>query len=493
MAFAVSGGVFFLSALNLSADPAASENIREHHFRDGAAIRVHTTSAILKKAGEDRRFPARVLRAAVSGYTTITQTAGFSSEGYSFAKPDKNYAADPDRTIDIYLGLSDANGEGEENLHFGFGAAAFKDAPCFDTLKISPKEYQALIFLPANYKEFIHKWEKINPSSLGPRDVNVDLKGTLIHELLHAVIFYYNRNLGKEPEAAGPGAKVDWYVEGLARYFETLAGARHDFFSQGFKQKLPGKIRFSRGGSNYFMRYPDQGFSDLRYENALFWKFIHVRFGMQVIERLSRDLRGRGSEDWADALEGALGISIDKLLAEFAVADLLKDFVAEEESAFLKEIARTRLSYRAGAFYLLDGQDRERVLGPTCATDWVGRWDQVKVSHGTAPAAGDNTEKSDVSGWATDFYEIDFKELKGRLPWIGLKAQGAGRTPLLQVMIVYKNGTFAVHQARAAVGVELERTVQVDSMESSQVEKIYLMVTNPNAFTPVDYQILSRA
>ena len=353
--------------------PKIIEKIYEYRFSEGVKIKVHFTDEMLERSGESVYFAKDVLDAAVQAYQTITQFKGFSSTGYSFAFPDPNYAYDPDRTIDIYLGDPSSD---SEILNHGFRNLSFKDAPCFDTLKISDTEYQAVILLPANYKEFIKNWEHINPSSLGARNVNVDLRGTLIHEMLHVILFYYNKNLNKDVAVSesssaqglpGSARKVDWYVEGLARYFETFAGARHDFFSQGFKQTLPDKIRFSRGGSNYFMRYPDQAFTDLRYENALFWRFIDYRYGMPTIERLSRDFRDYPSRSFELALEKATQTSFKDLLKTFALSILLKDFGLKDDEAYLKDIAKTRLIYKRGEIYLVDGTGDEKISGKFAA------------------------------------------------------------------------------------------------------------------------------
>lgn len=493
MAFLILGGALFFATVEASEPGEGSyTNTRQHRFKDGVTLRVCYSEKTLNEAGESNLFAARVLRNAVIAYRTIVEEMGFSTPGYSFSQPNRNYVHDPDRTLDIYLG----------------SGPAFKDAPCFDTIRVSPTAYHAVILLPASYKGFIHRWEKVNPSPLGERDLDTDLKGTLIHEMLHAILFYYNRNLGKESaQGALPGVKADWYVEGLARYFETLVGAKHDFYSQGFKQTLPDKIRFSRGGSNYYLRYPDQVFTDLRYENALFWKFIDDRFGMQAIEKLSRVLRNDGRGDLGPSMTKVFGAGLQDILLDFAVASLLKDFKIGFETSFLKEVARPRLIYRARNLYLVDGYGVEKKLGTTCRTDWIGRWSDMKAIHGAPSVAGDATDRSDVSSLATDFYEIDLSEPKGKLPWLGLH-EGTGRNLVFQVMIFYENGSFTIHRAdslpdsgyptggrqagdRHANGLDLEKAAMTDSMTSRQVRKAYLMVTNPGP-TAIDYELFLR-
>ena len=478
----------------------ALEKICEYQFQDGVTIKVHFTDQILKRSQASAYFPKEVLDAAVSAYQTIIEFQGFSTPGYSFASPDKNYAYDPDRTIDIYLGHPE---EPTAYLHQGVGNVSFKDAPCFDTVKVSEKQYQAVILLPANYQEFIKNWEKINPSPLGTRNLTVDLRGTLIHEMLHVILFYYNKNLNKDPqvEAAGtdelPRSKrIDWYVEGLARYFETLAGARHDFFSQGFKETLPDKIRFSRGGSNYFMRYPDQAFVDLRYENALFWRFIDYRYGMPVIEKLSRDLRRFPRFDFKEALEKATGASFSELLKTFAQSILFRDFGLKEDEAYLKDIAKTRLLYQDRGLYLVDGWDNKKLLGHRCQTDWIGRWDVARAGFGEFSVAGDSTEKSDVSGWATDFYEIDMASDTPSLPWLGVYQKGPKDLLAVQVFIVTRGGSVLKRQAvkvtasQSYNGLALQDEIKKVGLEAKDIEKIYLLITNTDPKLLVDYGVV---
>lgn len=466
------------------------EKVYEYRFPDGAAIQVHFTDQILAETRQQSYFPKEVLNAAVSAYQTITQFQGFHTQGYAYASPDKTYAYDPDRTIDIYLGNPD---EKQNFSYHGFNPLSFKDAPCFDTVRVSDTGFHAVILLPANYAAFIKNWEKINPSPLGARNVEVDLHGTLIHEMLHVVLFYYNRNLNKDltdgesGKSKAPAKKLDWYVEGLARYFETFAGARHDFYSQGFKEILPDKIRFSRGGSNYFMRYPDQAFTELRYENALFWRFIDMRYGMTAIERLSREFRGIEPAQFRQALEKVTENSFSALLKEFAVATLLKDFGLKEDSRFLKEIAKTKLMYDNRRLYLRDGYGVEKSLGLICETDWIGGWDNRASKHGEVGAAGDNTDASDVSGWATDFYEILFKEGTPTLPSIAVVGETSGEPLLVQVILVTRGGSLIKLEDSAHYCLEQELKNQ--SLGAQDIEKAYLLITNPNAHELISYKI----
>ena len=497
--------------LGESADTSANrdtkivEKVYEYRFPDGVKIKVHFTDQMLEQSGESVYFPKDVLNAAVQAYQTITQFKGFSAVGYSFAFPDPAYAYDPDRTMDIYLGSPTGD---PEVLNHGFNALSFKDAPCFDTLKISDTQYQAAILLPSNYKEFIKNWERINPSSLGTRNMNVDLRGTLIHEMLHVVLFYYNKNLNKDiaakataiaqPSAFVPAKKVDWYVEGLARYFETFAGARHDFFSQGFKQTLPDKIRFSRGGSNYFMRYPDQAFTDLRYENALFWRFMDYRYGMPAIERLSRDFRDTPNRGFESALEKAAQTSFKDLLKTFAMSILLKDFGLKEDSPYLKNVAKTHLIYRKGDLYLVDGKGAERNLGKVCRTDWIGRWENVSAKFDELPAAGDNTKESDVSGWATDYFQIDLDKAEPTLPNLGVTHRAGGLPLTVQIVMVTHGGSLLTKDlgdipSSSSRSMPLGQWVGQEGLSSKDIDRIYILITNTDPRVTTDYEITANS
>jgi hypothetical protein len=456
-------------------------NFYEYQFPDQTRIKVHFKEEILNQSGETAGFAREVLDAAVSAYQTITQFQGFSTPGYSFASPDKNYAYDADQTIDIYLG---------DPRH-----KTIKDSPCFDTIQVSPTQFEAVIFLPSNYREFIKNWERLNPSGLGKRNVGIDLRGTLIHEMLHALLFYYNKNLkvgNPDPENS---QDADWYVEGLARYFEIFAGARHDFFSQGFKHTLEDKIRFSRGGCNYFLRYPDQTFTRLRYENALFWRFIDTRYGMSAIERLSRDLRNTKKEHFSLVLEKVTGQPFEKILKQFSAAILFKDFGLKEDTAYLKDVARTHLVYRNKNLYLQHGRGGQRKLGKACHTDWIGHWDDQFGPWKGALVAGDDTPQSDVRGWATDFYQIDIDGSPQALPWLGVCHENGGEGLIVQIFVLSKGGSL-ISKATGEIsrfetrGISLKELLKKQGLSSGDAAQIFLLVTNKDPEAISNYHIL---
>ncbi len=471
------------------------EKILEYELSDGAAIRVHFNDQAMSRYGADEDLPSDVMDAAVHAYQTITDFQGFSSNKYSFAQADPSYAIDPDKTIDVYLG-DPAGYNAYPSL--GLRNNLFKDAPCFDTIKISETQYQAVILLPANYRDFIRNWEKINPSPLGKRNIGVDLRGTLIHEMLHVIVFYYNKNINKsESSDAAYGSvdpkNLDWYVEGLARYFETFAGARHDFFSQGFKQTLPDKIRFSRGGSNYFMRYPDQAFTQLRYENALFWRYLDDRYGMASIEALSRDLRGV-NVDFKTALERMTGKPLVDLLKDYAKAILMKDFGLKDETAFLNEVARCRLVHKDLEWHLEGSHGELLRIGSVCETDWVGKWEDIQIEFSEPSAAGDNTRISDVSGWATDYIEIKNDAGSQEWPKFDLIHVLGGGALAIQVLGETKGGSliereFSPTPAGQRAFIDLPALIHSQHLETKDIEKFYILITNTNPDHTSEYSL----
>lgn len=491
-----------LTTINVVASPENStENICQYTFIDGVCIKVHDLS-VTNPSGEitKKLLPRQVLDAAVLAYQTITYFKGFSSSGYSFANPDLNYAYDPDRTIDVYIG--DQTNDNALNKT-GAKKLSFKDAPCFDTIQSASNEYNAVILLPSNYADFIKSWERLNASSLGDRNLNIDLQGTLIHEMLHTILFYYNKNLSKQcslshTDPVDEMAKVDWYVEGLARYFETFVGAKHDFFSQGFKETLPDKIRFSRGGSNYFMRYPDQAFTDLRYENALFWKFIEENNGIEQIEKFSQYLRDWGRKDIQAALHQVSGMNMNELLKSYARAILFKDFGLKEDGQYLKDVAKTHLLYEAGNLYLIDGFDEKKYLGPTSSTDWVGQWENMRAHFDSPQVGGDNTTESDVSGWATDFYQVDVAPTTKELPWLGIYFADGASDLLVQFILVSNSGTIITQELNPIApqeldGLSLNELIQKNNFPLKNISKIYVLITNTSPKITAYYQITTKS
>ena len=494
-----SGQLFIEGGHSSSPLEMVMEKVYEQSTTDGALIKVHFSDQILEETKASVLFPKQVLIAASAAYEIITKVQGFNTPGFSFSNPNREYAYDPDQAIDIYLGNPNPD---NNNLFHGFSSQSYRESPCFDTLKKSEKAYQAIILLPANYREFIQEWEKLNASPLGVRNIGMDLNGTLIHEMLHVVLFFYNKNLNHEscPRVSAKNgaskAKLDWYVEGLARYFETFAGARHDFFAQGFRETLKDKIRFSRGGSNYFMRYPDQPFTELRYENALFWRFIDYQYGIKAIEELSQEFRASSAPHFQEIIEKVTGKSMAELLKNFSLASLLNDFGLKQDAVYLKEVAKTRVYFRDQTFYLVDGYGKQQRQGSTLNTDWVGQWDQSRAFLGEMSVAGDNTSVSDVSAWASDFYEISIAAEERALPTLQIQCQTEGKGLAVQLVISTLAGSrilreWGENSQDAPKKIHLQKIVAEEKLDRKALDKINLIITNLDSQKSANYEIIS--
>jgi hypothetical protein len=291
--------------------PAVLEYVRESRFKDGAGIKVHFTSQILQEGNADEQFPQQVLDSARQAYERIVNEFGFNRKGYSFASADKNYAYDGDKTIDIYIGSLGPS----DNFYFhSLNWQDFAKAPFYQVRYEGRYRYSAMIAVPADYKAYLKKASEQFAYSEAV-DIFSHLKAAMMHEMLHIITFYYNKNLlswYKFNPLDNRYQGGDWYVEGLARYFETFSGFNGNFYSASadFYQR-PGAFRSG------------QNLSESGYDFAVFWKYFHSRFGMETIEKLSYRLRsvqtkGSSNEKAAGIINQVTGISFSEISGDFA-------------------------------------------------------------------------------------------------------------------------------------------------------------------------------
>lgn len=367
------------------------EKILSYQFPNDLSIKVHYTDSLsLNRPSSNPSYPRRVLRSAIFAYKKITQKYHFNTPGYSLSHPNPAYSKIHDRSIHILIG-----GERGPSTH---------ETPYFDVVTLNRQEYEPLIILPSDYEASFQEWDRFNPPK-GERNLEKDLRGTLFHEMLHVVLYGYNKNLkGFDKQ------KIDWYVEGLARYFELLGKADEDFFSEGFRKILNNKVRFSRGGVNYTMRFPDQHFFSRRYDSALFWKFIDERYGMEAIEHFSREVRTQNSLKntslFVSALEKVLNKHFRDILMEYAYTLYRQDLTFPQNSSKLSKVASSTLYWDGVNLFQQDGHGNLRQMGPVCRTDWIGEWEDKKAEFGDLSVAGDLTQKSDLESWGSDFFKI---------------------------------------------------------------------------------------
>jgi hypothetical protein len=153
-----------------------------------------------------------------------------------------------------------------------------------------------------------------------------------------------------------------------------------------------------------------------------------------------------------------------------------------------------RSLYKNQQLYLRDGQGALRKLGKVCRTDWIGQWSNHQISFGEDPIAGDRTEEADVSGWATDYVEIDLE---------------AGTLDSLKLCVAHKEGGGYL-AAQMAVKTKSGNVIFLDSknipagssdffdinprmprhgLELKTPQKLYLLLTNLDPGQTSRYEI----
>ncbi len=430
-----------------SGDLTTLEFVEEYQFEDGAGIKVHYTSQILEASGARGEFPRQVLEASREAYEKIVQESGFDREGYSFARADTSYAYDEDKVIDIYIGSNDCR---DEFRFHSLDYRDFKNAPFYEMRYEERYRYSAVLAIPADYQACLKEASR----QFGYSD-NIDmsshLKGALMHEMLHVITFYYNKNLLSWYEL-NPLNKCyeggDWYVEGLARYFETLIGFEDNFYSAGFYQRINDrKVRYMKGGVNWFMRRPDQKFSELEYDFAIFWKYLYQKFGMEAIEELSCGLRfaekagGEGGGNISRIIEQATGAKFSEVIRDFA------KFVwtAAEKDGNIEPVASYNLIFNG------------RPLN----------------------------KRENVNGWATDYYHI---AMRPSLVFNINKISSSGDLST-QVGLVTEEGFIIVGNSGINGRFDLEQIIRENHIDVAKIKEIVIMVSNVSS-AMVKYELL---
>jgi len=281
-------------------------------LEDGVNVTVHYRPAELGRYHiNGDRYAAKIMRYAVNAYKKIVYKQGFDTSGFTYANPDKAYCHDSDRTIDIIISES-------------------SDAPYFDVIKGEGTDYDAIIQFPADYSGYLEKW---GLKADDKQAVSLRMRASLYHEMLHVITYSYNKNIEPWYEKDSSSLSYqggDWYVEGLARYFETFADSYVNFFSEGFLETEEGKVKVSQNGANYLMKHPSEPLREARYDYSLFWAYVHKRYGMERIEEISRRLRfvSRGDikNQLPEIISSVLKEDFKNVMGSFAVAMYFKYF-----------------------------------------------------------------------------------------------------------------------------------------------------------------------
>jgi hypothetical protein len=116
------------------------------------------------------------------------------------------------------------------------------------------------------------------------------------------------------------------------------------------------------------------------------------------------------------------------------------------------------------------------------------------------PAAGDNTTAADVSGWATDYYEIDFSDSLKTLPWLGIYAKSSKETdrlPLTAQIILLTNGGSKVIRTIESIspsqtqGVALDKILEEENLGKRDIKKCYALITNIDPKHSAAYELVA--
>ena len=184
------------------------------------------------------------------------------------------------------------------------------------------------------------------------------------------------------------------------------------------------------------------------------------------------------------------------MLIQKTFINKLKDFGLKTEGKFLKGIACTQLTVRGGNFYLKDGFDQEIFLGKSCNVDWIGRWGNASSRFGQGQAAGDNTQKADVSGWATDYFKINLDPNEKKYPSLGIYYNA--QSPSLETqLIAMTHGGSILKMDMGGIKpssqklLNIQRWLKKQNLTAQDIEKSYLLVTNLNPTGIIDYEIIT--
>jgi len=241
---------------------------------DGVRLNVHYQDDV-SEDGPEGVDPSEVLSLMQKAYALLVEDLGYGDWS-------------GERIDEIQLYLTHAGVE-EDLTGNAFQSSAMGLSPRFMVLDNQNDPGKTpVIFMPKDYREFLRRWWRINGRGVEvPEDVRTELAGSIMHEMTHAVLYGYHENLGS---TLSGDARGDWYTEGLARYYETKIGSHSGFIDKGFRRLAQNKMRFSRGGANYYLKYHDENIFSLRYENALFWFYFEKSFGHEAVVDITRSL-----------------------------------------------------------------------------------------------------------------------------------------------------------------------------------------------------------
>jgi hypothetical protein len=363
---------------------------------DGVTIRCFYAG----ETAEDTTYPKEVLASACEAYETLTQKSGFSGALSSFRDADRSYAYDPDGAIDIIIGDPEMEGSFR-----GYEAEDFRTS-YFDPVQLEsdPSACDANILVP---KKIDYIRPKSRDALIFVRDSDDrTLRGTMMHEMAHVVNFYRNRNMKAVAKARNTG----WFVEGMARYFETKAGSYDSYYSKGYIVRREKEYAYLEEGVNYYLEHPDRPLDKLEYDYAIFWKFLDSTYGERAIEAMTRAMRGVVSpesyeDDIIGALESSTGAAIEDILREYAYYLYRKSVSQEARDPRLEEIKHCDFYFDGRDFYAVKGETRT-LIGPAHGLDEGYFLKDEGLAKGMELVGIDTTREADINPLAIDVHKI---------------------------------------------------------------------------------------
>jgi hypothetical protein len=441
---------------------------------DGTALRVHYTDYSLEKNG-DRTYPQRVLMHMQKAYESLSRDMKLVQAPEARAK-----------VIEAYIGDTEAGAL----LPFGgFDLGDFRRAPLFMVRTDEQTGSKTpVLLLPANYRKFLEFWNRINGTPFSKTYTEDEYLATSVtHEMTHAVIHGFNENLGSTEHEAKGG---DWYTEGLARYFECKSGSDAGFASEGFRKIVDGKVQFSRGGANYYLRYPDETFFSMRYENALFWMYIEKHFGPDAIIQISRDLKmpsrdaSASAADYARILSDVTGQPFGDLLNDYFNWVHRGEYRGYAEGMKLLPIAATQSVWAAEKFYLYNTRGQLLFSGDTLKSDWIASWGTAAGSAISESVAGDWTPQADIQPLAFDSHQIMMSALPGRERTVRITNTGASNDLRVTLYLNFRDGK-RVEVCDVAAG----QTGRFVIRSEERITRIGAVLANLDPINTTTYQI----
>ena len=410
--------------------------------QEGVRFKVHPQASFVPFKGQ-QAYARKVLHYSKKAYSVLKHE--LSLDEFSEELP---------KTIDIYLNLRSSS------LSPSVGSSGWvpsQGSPSFTVYQdASSGETRPVIFMPADYKSFLQFWKKVNPVPHRihyPEDAY--LANSIIHELTHVFTHVLNENLGSTEKHIHTG---DWYTEGLARYFETKMESDASFASEGFREITGDTLRFSRGGANYYLRYPDESFFGLRYENALFWLYFEKRFGSPMIVRLSRQLGDTSFEatpqDYMRVLEKTTGIPFREMLHDYFTWIYEERYKTYHEGRHLLSVAKTSHAYSGKSLEI-----------STDTQDW--------------------TPQADIQPLAFDVHEISFNEKNTGPMTLMIRHLGVSKQLKVTLFLKSEDGLIEEKTYTRSQGGVIQYTFDL----TEKLSKIGLVLSNLDSHQVSHYEI----